>query len=120
MLSDVLKRAVALVMQEHGAFALIRTWRAIRLTLAGQRAVLVSRDRPLHVMGDEEIEFAVIVVINPCRADTESGAGDTGLRGYIYKLSVVQVVKQVAVSDGADVDVVIAIVVIIPDCAAQS
>jgi hypothetical protein len=67
--------------------------RAVRLVLVVQRTVLIGQNRPFDVVGDEQVELSVIVIVKPQCATGESGVGNAGFRGYVSKLAVTQVVE---------------------------
>ena len=71
-------------------------------------------------MRDEEVEFAVVVIVEPNGAGRETRARNTRLRSHIHKFPVAKIMKQTAAADGSYIDVIIAIVVVIADGAAQS
>ena len=80
---------------------------------------MIGCDRPVDVVGDEEIELAVVVVVEPHGAGGKSGIGDAGFGGHIGKLAVAQIAEEMIRSEGGDVDVVVAVVVVVADGAAQ-
>jgi len=59
-----------------------------------ERAVLIFIDGPLHVVGNEEIEFAVVVVVKPHRAGGKSRVAHAAFGGDIGEFAVPQIVKQ--------------------------
>ena len=73
LLRHVLERAVAGVAIERRALTLVRLGRAVRLRLAVERAEQVLLDRPVDVVGDEQVEPAVAVVVEPRGAGREPG-----------------------------------------------
>ncbi len=83
---------------------------------AVERAVEIAFLRPLHIIRDHQIELAVAIVVHP------GSAGGKLVRppqsrgfGYVCKGTVAVVVKQVALADGSDEDVIVAVVVIVAD-----
>ena len=58
-------------MPEAGGSAFVGLWRAVGLVSAVECAVNIGLRRPLHVVGDYQIELAVAVVIYPGRAGGE-------------------------------------------------
>ena len=114
LLCDVFKRAVAaIVPQAHGR-AFVRFRRAIRFAFAVERAIQVGLRRPLHVIGDHQIQMPVFVVVDP------GGAGAEFLRPqqsrflrHIGERAVAIVVKQMALPVSGDKKIVIAIIVIV-------
>jgi len=85
---DVLKNSVALVVVEAGALAFIGLRRAIGFVFVVERTVLIFLDGPFDVVGDEQVELAVVVVVEPHGAGGKAGAGDAGFRGDIGEFSV--------------------------------
>ena len=71
----VLERAVAEVAEQERRLALVALGRAVRLRLAVERAVDVLLELPLHVVGDDQVEPAVLVVVEPRRAASRSRRG---------------------------------------------
>ncbi len=70
----------------------------------------------VDIVGDDEIEVAVIVVITESRARSPAaGVGDASFRGDIGKRSIVVVVVERGVVEAGDVDVFPAIVVVVAD-----
>src|SRR5882762_2922561 len=66
-LGGVFKFAVAQVVPKPRRSALVRLRRAIGLMRAIQRAAQVARDGPLHIVGYDQIELSVAVVVYPRR-----------------------------------------------------
>ena len=84
-------------------------------------AIQVSLFRPLHVIGYDQVEFAVTVVIDPCGAGGKLiGTGQTGRFGDIAECSVAIVVEEMALPERGDEYVVMAVVVVVADCGAQA
>ncbi len=110
-LRDVLERAVSLVPVEHRTLALVRLRRAVRLGAAVQRTEPVLLDRPLDVAGDEQVQAAVAVVVEPEGARREPGVADAGLRGDVFEAAASVVTEQAARAERRDVDVGVAVVV---------
>ena len=113
---SVFKLAIAEVVPQAHRRAFVRLRRAIRLVRSVERAIDVALRSPLHVVGDDQVELAVAVVIHPRRAGAElvraphaRGLGDVG------ECPVAVVVEQVALPKRRDEDVVEAIVVVIAD-----
>ena len=71
-------------------------------------------------MGNEEIELAVVIIVEPNRAGGKSRIGNTGFGGHVGKLAIVKITKQVIRTDCGDIDVVVSVIVIIADSAAES
>ena len=70
-------------------------------------------DGPFHVVGDEEIELAVAVVVEPGRARRETGIGDAGLRRHIDERARPRVAKQAIGAERRDVEIGPAVVVVV-------
>ena len=116
----VLESSVALVVEQRRTLAFVALRRAIRLVLIVERAVLIGLNRPVDVVRDEKIEFAVVVVVEPDRAGGKSRIGDSSLRGHIGELAVAEIAEQMVRADGGDVEIDVAVVVVVGDSAAQS
>src|ERR1700716_4191260 len=108
-------------MPEAGRCSLIRFGRAVGFMRAIERAVEVGFLGPLHVVRDNEIEFAVAIVVDPggsgrklVRAPESRGLGD------VCESSVAIVVEEMALTDGGNENVVEAVVVVVPDGDAES
>src|SRR5439155_10872286 len=71
--------------------------------------------RPLDVIADKQIEFGVVVIIDPSRAGAPvvGGTAHACLRGYLAELSVSGIAKQMIASDRGDEHVVQSVVVVI-------
>src|SRR6266700_847487 len=80
----------------------------------------ISLQRPLHVIRDYQIKLAVAVVIYPCGAGGEliRPPHSSGLC-CIRKCAVAVVVKQVALTERSDEQIVEAVVVVISDSNAE-
>ena len=70
-LRGIFEFAIAEVVPEARRRSLIRFWRAVGLVRAIERAIKIGLLGPLHIVGDDEIEFAVAIVIDPGRAGGE-------------------------------------------------
>ncbi len=81
---------------------------------------MIGLDRPIDVVGDEKVELAVIIVIKPHRAGGKSRIGRRRFRGNVGKLAVAEIAEKMVGTDGGDVDIDVAIVIIVTDGAAQS
>src|SRR5581483_655819 len=69
---------------------------------------------------DEQVELAVIVVIDPGGAGAKARAGHAHFCRDISEFTVVEIVKKMSIADGRNVDVIIAVVVIVADRATQA
>ena len=114
----VFKSSVAPIVKERRAFAFVGLRRAVGFILIVERAVLVGRDGPVDVVSNEEIELAVVVIVEPHRPGGKSGIGYASLGGYVGELAIAQVAKKMVGADRRDVDIDVAIVVIVSDRAA--
>jgi hypothetical protein len=96
--------------------AFVRFWRAIRFVFPVHRAIEIRLRRPLHVISNHQIEFAVFVVIDPGRAGAELfHSGQPGLLRDVAERSISVVAKQPALSVRSNKQIVIAVVVVITD-----
>ncbi len=75
------------------------------------------REIEVDVVGDDEIEFAVAVVVDEGAAGAPffAGAGDSGLLGYLFEGAVALVVEEAVFAVAGDVEVVEAVVVVVAD-----
>ncbi len=71
----------------------------------------------MDVVGDDEIEFAVAVVVDEGAAGAPlfAGACDSGLLGYFFEGAVALVVEEAVLAVAGDVEIVEAIVVVVAD-----
>ncbi len=71
----------------------------------------------VDVVGDDEIEFAVAVVVDESAAGAPllTGAGDSGLFGYLFEGAVALVVEEAVLAVAGDVEIVEAVVVVVAD-----
>ena len=68
---------------------------------------------PLQIAQDDEIEKAIVVEIDPCGGGGPSAAGRAGFLGYIGKGSVAVVVIETVATVSRDVEIFIAVVIVI-------
>ena len=75
------------------------------------------REIEVDVVGDDEIEFAVAVVVDEGAAGAPlfAGACDSGLLGYFFEGAVALVVEEAVLAVAGDVEVVEAVVVVVAD-----
>ncbi len=78
------------------------------------------RDRceiEVDVVGDDEVELAVAVVVDEGAAGAPllAGACDSGLLGYLFEGAVALVVEETVLAVAGDVEVVEAVVVVVAD-----
>ncbi len=72
LVGNVLEAAPAEVMEQLTRSSFVGFGGALRLDVAIERAPQIAFLGPLNVVGDEQIEFAVAVVIEPGRAGAET------------------------------------------------
>ena len=121
LLGRVFKLAIAEIVPKPCARAFIRLGRAVRLVGAVEGAEQISLNRPLHIIRDYQVEFAVAIVIHPGSAGGKFiRPPQAGGLGYIGKRAVAIVVKQMALTERGDKYIVITIVVVISDRNAQT
>ena len=111
LLADVGEAACAQVAEQLRRHARIDLGRAVRLVLAVERAALVGGLGPLHVVGDEQVEPAVAVVVHKRRAGAEVGVDDAGGPGDVGELEGAVVAIQPIALERRDVEVLVAVVV---------
>src|SRR5581483_5436005 len=86
-----------------GLRALIRFGSAVRLGGAIQRAPQIATNVPLDVVGDEQIQLAVAVVIQPRRAGSETGVVNPRRLSHIAKLAAPFVLKEAVATESGNV-----------------
>ena len=92
-------------MPQAGRRAFVRFGRAIRLVGAVERAIEVALLRPLHIVGDDQIEFAVAIVVNPGGAGREFVWPPHARRlRHVGERPVAVVVEQMALAERGDED----------------
>ena len=115
-LRRIFKFAVAKVVPQANRRAFVRFRSAVRLVRAIERAVEVALLAPLHIIGDDQIEFAVAIVVNPSSAGREFvRTPHAGGLCHLGKGAVSVVVKQMALAERSDEDIVEAVVVVVAD-----
>jgi hypothetical protein len=96
---DVLEGAVAAIVPEADGRALVGFGRAVRFAFAVERAIEVGFDGPLNVIGDDEIELAVFVVVHPGGAGAEFFlTEEAGFLGDVGEGAVAVVVEEMALA----------------------
>src|SRR5580698_1481204 len=121
LLRGVFELAVAQVMPEARRRSLVRFGRAVRLVRAIERAIEIGLLRPLHIVRNHEIKFAVAIVIHPSRAGGELvRPPKPGRLSDVSKSSVAIVVEKMALADRSYENVVESVVVVIADGDAES
>src|SRR6478672_7194884 len=88
--------------------------------LSIQGTVLVFVNGPFDVMRDKKVQLAVIVIIEPYGAGGEAGISYTRFCRNIGKLAIAEIVEEMIAANGGDIDIVIAIIVVVPHRAAQA
>ncbi len=83
------------------------------LIAAVQRAPQVALLGPLNIIGDEQVQLSVAIVIHPRGAGAEAGVLDSGCRGHVFEFAVALVMKEMVASESGDVDVVASVVIIV-------
>ena len=81
------------------------------LLLPSSVQMQIGRHRPLDVVRDEEVELAVLVVVEPERAGRESAVRDASLLGHVRETPAAQISKQAVAAKRRDVDIRVAVVV---------
>ncbi len=115
-LRHIRESSISIVVPQPHRSSFVRFRRAIRFALAVHGAIKIRFWRPLHIVSDDQIEFAVLVVVNPSSAGAEFfHAAETRLLRHISKCSVAVVVKQPALSVRSDENIVVAVVVVVAD-----
>ncbi len=113
LLRGVLEGAVAEVAEQERRVALVALGRAVGLGLAVQGAVDVLLELPLHVIGHEQVETPVLVVVEPRRAGGESGSPDACLLRDVAEGALAGVVEQAIAAERRDEQVDGAVVVVV-------
>src|SRR5579872_591046 len=113
VLTYIFKSSVAPVVIKNVCGARKFSRRTIGVKVAA--AVLAVLRVPFHVTRDEQVEFAVVVIIEKSGRDGPTPAGDPGLRGHIGERSVSIVVIENVPAVTGDVQIRIAIVVVVAD-----
>src|SRR5580698_230570 len=111
--AHVLKRAISPIVIEDVCDGRKRTWRAVGGSFGAARFAFL--DAPIQIAGNEQIQPAVVIVIEKSRRSRPTAGGDASLRGDIRKSAVAIVVIQNILSEVGHVDVRKTVIVIIPD-----
>ena len=71
----------------------------------------------MHIIGDCDVEFAVAVIVDEGATRTPflAGAGGSGLRRDLFKGSVALVVIKAVMAVSGDIEIVVAVVVVVAD-----
>src|SRR5262249_13196045 len=78
-----------------------------------QRAVNVRFYSPLDIMGNEQIEVAIFVVVQPSRASAIVSTAQACLLSHVCKLSITQISEQPVASQPTDKNIYPAVVVVV-------
>ena len=116
---DVTEMAVALVMVEVRERALEFAGRPVGASDLRQLEICaaIQLRRPANVIADEEIEFAVVVVIDPgsACAPAVGRAPDAGSLRHVTELAVTFISEEVISSNASNEDIHQPVVVVIAD-----
>src|SRR5688572_32684174 len=75
--------------------------------------MLIGLDRPLDVVADEKIDLPVVVVVEPRRARRKPRLREASPRRHVCKLPIPEIAKQMIWTNAGDVDIVVAVVVVV-------
>ena len=113
---DIFKRAVAAIVPKTDGSTFVGFRRAVRFVFAVEGAIEIALRRPLHIVADDEVQVAILVVVDP------SGAGAEFFRSLhacflrdIGEGAVAIVVKEAALAVRGDEKIVEAVIVVVPD-----
>src|SRR5262245_32401646 len=120
MLGYGFKRAIAFVVIKSPALAFVGFWRAVGFVVSIKGSVLIFFRGPLHIVRDKQVELAVIVVIKPDCAGGKSSIAHASFRRDIGEPSIAQIAEQTITSHACDVDIFVAVIVVIGDRATES
>ena len=81
---------------------------------------MIFLKRPLHVVSHEQVQLAIVVVVEPYGAAGKAAACQLCPSCHIGEAAVAEISEQVAGTYRGDVDVFFAIIVIIADGAAHA
>src|ERR1700691_2200407 len=116
--AHILERAVSPIVIKDVRNGRKRTRRAVGGSFGAARFAFL--DAPIEIAGNEQIQPAVVIVIEKSRGNRPTARGDASLRGDIGKSAVAIVVIQNIFSEVGHVDVGKAVIVVIPDCDSHS
>src|ERR1043165_1084202 len=74
----------------------------------------------INIVRDEQVQFAVIVIIKKCSARRPTRSANTGLLSYISKAAVAVVVIQMVLSQASHKEIVKTVVIVVSNCHAHS
>src|SRR5947208_638299 len=99
-----------IVMEELAGQPVVRLWMAVKLPF-GRAAARRGADVPRHVIRDEEVQPAIVIVIQPAcrncphRAELGIDSGDTGMSCDVDKLAVPQIAVEYVAFHARDEDI---------------
>ena len=113
LLGGVLEDAAGKAAVEPQALALVGLRRAVGLALPVERAEEILLDRPADVVGDHQVEPAVLVVVEEHGARGEAGIADAGLCRHVRERPAAQVAEQAVRAEAGHVQVDATVVVVV-------
>src|ERR1700736_3606031 len=113
MLAHVLEGAVAPVVVKN----VRRAWELSRRTISVKigAAIFAVLRVPLHIPRDEQVQLAIVVVIEKAGGNGPTAACDSRFRGHIGESSVAVVVIQNVLAIASNVQVGIIVIVVVTD-----
>src|ERR1700680_3530868 len=105
-MTGVLKAAASEVVVELRGSAVVRLGSAVGLGHPIERAPEILLRLPLYVVGDEQIELAVAIVVEPRGAGAKAGVVDPGGGGDVAEVAAALVVKEGSTVERGDVHIV--------------
>src|SRR5437762_712614 len=112
---DVLEGAVTAIVEQTPGNGLVHFGRAIVALAGGGEALLVALDCEIEIVGDEKVEAAVAVVVDPGGTGAPAGVVDAGFGCDVGKGAVAIVVIEDVAAEVGDVKILKAVVVVIAD-----
>src|SRR5277367_4405757 len=74
----------------------------------------IAFDRPLHIVGDDEVEFAIAIVIHPgCAGGKFIRPPQSSSLGHISEGAVAVVVEEMVLAGSGNEQIVVAVVVVV-------
>src|SRR5258708_6790522 len=120
-LSDVGKGAIAIVVKEPAFCRLVDARNAVvAFAFALVSAKFIFRFIEIDKAANEQVQLAVIVVVEPDRAGGPAGSGDSGLLSHIGERAITIVVVQDAAAVLRDVQIWKAVAIVICDSDAHA
>src|SRR5277367_1200659 len=120
MLGYIFKGAVSPVVVKPGSLPLVNLRCAIGFVFGIEGAVLIFLKRPLYVVSHEQVQLAVVVVVEPYGAARKAAACQLCPSCHIGEAAVAKIPEQVAGTYRGDIDVFFAVVVIVADSATHA